>query len=65
MHEDIENLKQGKLSSRKNIDNYEKESNKGSRIDMIDDKKSDERDQTWGRKSNGVDSKISENDEID
>ena len=39
----VEVLKLGKLSSQKNLDNIEKESDKGNRIDMVDDKESHER----------------------
>ena len=45
MTEDIEVLKLGKLSSRKNDNNIEKESDEGNRMDTSDDKNSDERDQ--------------------
>ena len=41
--EDIEVLKLGKLSSHKNIDNIEKLSDERKRMDMSDDKESDER----------------------
>ena len=41
----MEVLEQGKLSSQKNIDNIEKWYDESNRIDIIDDKESDERDQ--------------------
>ena len=40
---DIEVFKLGKLSSKKNDDNIEKESDEGNRMDMSDDKDYDER----------------------
>ena len=43
--DDIEFLKQGNLSSQKNIDDIDKESDEKNWIDIIDDKESDERDQ--------------------
>ena len=49
---DIEVLKLGKLSLQKNIDNIEEESNKSDKIDMIDDKEYNERDQIIDRKEN-------------
>ena len=42
---DIEVLKLRKLGSQKNKDNIEKESDERNRMDMIDDKEYDERDQ--------------------
>ena len=45
MTEDIEVLKPGKLSSQKNIDNIEKQSDEKNHMDMSDDKDPDERDQ--------------------
>ena len=45
MTEDIEVLKLGKMSWQKNIDNIGKESDERYRMDMRDDKDSDERDQ--------------------
>ena len=45
MTEEMEVLKLGKLSSKKNIDNIEKYSVESNWMDMIDDKDSDERDQ--------------------
>ena len=43
MTEDIEVFKLGKLSSRKNDDNIEKESDERNQMDMSDDKDYDER----------------------
>ena len=43
MTDDIDVLNLGKLSSQKNMDNIEKESDKNNQIDMIDDKESYER----------------------
>ena len=45
MTEEMEFLKLGKLSSKKNIDNIEKYYVESNWMDMIDDKDSDERDQ--------------------
>ena len=42
----IEVLKLGKLSTQKNIDNVQKESDENNWMDMSDDKKYDKRDQT-------------------
>ena len=47
---DIKVLKLRKFGSQKNIDNIEKSYAERNRMDMIDDKESDERDQKWKRK---------------
>ena len=63
MTDDIEFLKQGNLSSQKNIDDIDKESDEKNRIDIIDDKESDERGQIREIKSNEIDPEEYKTDE--
>ena len=50
--DDIEVLKLGKIILQKKIEYTEKEYDERNRMDMIDDKESDERDQKGERKEN-------------
>ena len=60
LNTDIEVLKLRKLSSQKNIDDLEKESDERYQMDMIDDKEYDERYQT----NNNDEETVTENIEV-
>ena len=51
------------MSSQRNIDNIDRKYDERNRIDIIDDKESDYRDQTVRRKENEIDPEESKTDE--